>query len=154
MKYVTNSTAETWSIGELLARDLRPGDALLVSGDLGTGKTTLLQGVVSGLGGKVVVTSPSFTLLHEYPLPRGRVFRHFDLYRLQSPAVDAERLGFQELLADEQAIAAVEWADRLPILSLRGQRTFCIVCRHGENPSRRVIDISVRSGANEVPSKP
>lgn len=105
----TRSPAETRSLGSSLALYLRPGDLLCLRGELGTGKTTFIQGLADGLGVTTLVTSPSFTLIHQHA---GRLpLYHVDLYRLAGP--DVADLGLEELL-DSQAVVAVEWAERLP----------------------------------------
>lgn len=93
-----------------LAALVRPGDAILLQGPLGAGKTTLARALLRTLIGNPAldVPSPSFTLVQTYETPRGPV-HHFDLWRLQGPAGLAE-LGWDEALAD---IVLVEWPDRL-----------------------------------------
>lgn len=105
--------------GERLAPELRPGDLLLLEGPLGAGKTTLIRGLVRGLGGDPgEVCSPTFILRETYAVagPGGiRRLHHLDLYRLrgkkQSPW---HELGLDELLDDPAAVTAVEWPDDLP----------------------------------------
>jgi len=108
--FETNSEAQTADIGRALAADLQPGAIVLVSGDLGAGKTAFVRGMAAGLGiDPHVVCSPTFTLVHEYR--GGRVpLQHVDLYRLETPEV--EGLGLDEL-ANGHVITAVEWPDRL-----------------------------------------
>ena len=107
--HTTRSAADTRALGRRLARHVRPGDLLCLRGELGAGKTTLVQGLAEGLGIPGLVTSPSFTLIHEHsgPLP----LLHIDLYRLGGPEV--ADLGLEELI-DSDAVVAVEWAERLP----------------------------------------
>ena len=109
---VTNSVAETLALGERLGRLLAPGDFVALIGELGAGKTHFVQGVARGLGidPALPVTSPTYTLLHEY---RGRIpLYHFDLYRLE----DVEEiidLGFEDYFFNSGSGACVvEWADR------------------------------------------
>jgi tRNA threonylcarbamoyladenosine biosynthesis protein TsaE len=108
----SRSREETLRIGEALGARLRPGDVLALEGPLGAGKTTLVQGIARGLGvpPEIPVTSPTFTLVGEYP---GRVpLRHADFYRVES----AERLadaGFDDLL-DGDGVLVVEWPERFP----------------------------------------
>ena len=104
----TASAAETEALAARLAASLRPGDVVLVSGELGAGKTTFVRGAARALGVGVPVTSPSFTIARRYedgPVP----ISHLDLYRLDG--LDGEE---PELLADELAgdrIAFVEWPE-------------------------------------------
>jgi tRNA threonylcarbamoyladenosine biosynthesis protein TsaE len=105
----TSSEAETSAAGERLAGVLRPGDVVLLHGDLGAGKTAFVRGLARGLGAAdSEVTSPTFTLVQEYA-GRGRVLHHVDLYRLTPAEVDD--LGLDELPSTGD-IVAVEWPDR------------------------------------------
>jgi tRNA threonylcarbamoyladenosine biosynthesis protein TsaE len=104
------SEAETEAFAARLAGALRPGDVVALVGDLGAGKTRIVQGLAHALGIPIEdVTSPTFTLIHEYA---GRIpLRHCDAYRLRRPEEFAD-LGLDELFA-EDGIAVVEWADRV-----------------------------------------
>jgi tRNA threonylcarbamoyladenosine biosynthesis protein TsaE len=104
------SAPETRRIGARLAALLRSGDVVCLYGDLGAGKTTFVQGIAEGLGIAARVTSPTFTLVHEYPGGRVPLF-HFDVYRLRG-AADLADIGFDEYLA-RGGIALIEWADRI-----------------------------------------
>ncbi len=109
------SPADTQALGEIIGRLLQPPALLLLSGELGAGKTCLVQGMARGLDipAGEAVTSPSYTLLN---IHRGRCpLHHFDLYRLAGPE-DLIDLGFDEYL--EEGITVVEWADRVPDLSV------------------------------------
>ena len=100
--------SETEALGEVLAPVLRVGDILLLSGDLGAGKTQLTKGIARGLGVAEPVTSPTFNILlvHEGRLP----LYHFDLYRLER-AADLEELDYWGML-EADGVAVVEWGDR------------------------------------------
>lgn len=104
-----NQEEDTLSLGRVLGEILAPGDVVLLTGDLGVGKTVLARGLARGLGvgEEYSIASPSFTLLNVYP---GRIrFYHADLYRLEpGEALDLELL---EEAAD--GVLAVEWAERL-----------------------------------------
>jgi tRNA threonylcarbamoyladenosine biosynthesis protein TsaE len=107
----TLSEEETVAVGRDLASRLRPGDVLLLLGDLGAGKTVFVKGVAEGLGiDPREVTSPTFTLIQEYRGGRLPLY-HVDLYRLRSMEVDD--LGLEELTASG-GVTAIEWPDRLP----------------------------------------
>jgi len=114
-KLVTASADETLSFGRRLARELRPPLLVFLSGELGAGKTTLAKGIVSGLGAarEDEVTSPTFTLVHEFRGPI-RVF-HIDLYRIEGRA-DLQSLGLDDLFASS-AIVLVEWPEKWTIAS-------------------------------------
>lgn len=112
-EHITHSAEETTAWGRELARQLKPPTLILLSGDLGSGKTTLTKGIVSGLGaaGEEDVTSPTFTLLHTYG-EKQPVF-HGDLYRIEN-FHDFETLGMEDLFA-KPAIVILEWAERFPL---------------------------------------
>lgn len=103
----TAGPEQTHALGVRLGRLLRPGDAVLLSGELGTGKTVLTQGIAEGLDVQEPVKSPSFVLLHQYE-GRTTVY-HADLYRLESPEEVAD-LGLDEVAAE--GVLVVEWAER------------------------------------------
>lgn len=106
----TSSPAETEEAGRRFGERLRTGDIVLLTGELGAGKTTFVRGVARGVGSSAPVASPTFQLVRVYP---GRVqLAHVDLYRIERPAELAE-LGLDEL-ADQGAIV-VEWGDRLRV---------------------------------------
>ncbi len=108
----TESAAETSALGERLGRHLCPGDVVALVGELGTGKTCLAQGVARGLGVTAYLTSPTFILINQYPLPDGTILYHVDAYRLNDPVAEGRDLGLEELLRGD-GICLVEWADRL-----------------------------------------
>ncbi len=103
----TGSAAETQALGAELAARLRPGDAVLVAGELGAGKTTFVRGACRALGVRVPVTSPTFTIGQRYPAPVP--VSHIDLYRLAGLATEEPDLLDDYLGPD--AIAFVEWPE-------------------------------------------
>ena len=111
MTVVTRSEAETSAVGSDLARSLAAGSVVLLSGDLGAGKTAFVRGLAIGLGiDPDIVSSPTFTLIQEYR--GGRLpLHHVDLYRLRS--IEVDDLGLDELTL-EGGVTAIEWPDRLP----------------------------------------
>src|SRR5918992_4998381 len=112
----TRSAEETRIIGASLAPMLLPGDVVSLSGDLGAGKTVLVQGIAAASGVEERVTSPSFTIVHEY---KGRFpLIHIDVYRLNS-FQEVLDLGFEEFL-DPQAVVMIEWGNAIaPLLPRR-----------------------------------
>ena len=110
----TSSEEETIALGEKIARELKPPAVVLLIGELGAGKTTIAKGLVRGLGAAAPedVSSPTFTLIHEYG-ERPKVY-HIDLYRLER-ASEVLALGIDDLL-DGDAILLVEWGERFPAL--------------------------------------
>ena len=110
---ITHSAEETIAWGRAFGETLQAPVLVLLSGDLGSGKTTLTKGIVAGLHAATEdeVTSPTFTLLHEYG-PEGRVF-HGDLYRVESFR-DFETLGLEDVFA-KPAIIILEWSEKFPL---------------------------------------
>jgi tRNA threonylcarbamoyladenosine biosynthesis protein TsaE len=106
----TMSAEETKKLAARLGALLQPGNVILLNGDLGAGKTTFTQGLAEGLGIHAPVTSPTFTLVHEYRGGRLLLF-HFDSYRLAG-AEEIADLGFEEYL-ERGGVVVVEWAERL-----------------------------------------
>lgn len=106
MKLATAAEAETVRLGELIGRELRPGDLVLLYGELGAGKTTLVRGMARGVGYRGRVSSPTFALAHVY---RGNplTLHHLDLYRLKEGQTG--ELGLDELLNDPRGAVVVEW---------------------------------------------
>ena len=105
------SVDETKSLAASLAAHLRAGDVVVLSGDLGAGKTQFVQGVAAGLGITAPVTSPTFNLLLEYPGGRLPLY-HFDLYRLEAEE-ELEDIGFYETLEGDGA-SFIEWGEKFP----------------------------------------
>lgn len=110
----SRSEEETRSIGLKLGERLQPPRVVLLSGELGAGKTVLTQAMAAGLEVEdlSLVRSPSFTLINEYPSSRGRVY-HVDLYRLEG-ADDFHSIGLEEIL-DREAVVIIEWGEKLDL---------------------------------------
>lgn len=115
-RYRTESDAETVELGRCLAKELPAHGVVLLIGNLGAGKTTLAKGIAEGRGAATAdeVSSPTFTLIHEYG--EGRVY-HIDLYRLDE-ARAVESLGLDELF-ERDALTLIEWGERFPTLMPR-----------------------------------
>lgn len=107
----THSPQETRTLGSSLARQLRPGDVLLLWGDLGAGKSEMTRGIAEGLGVTATVTSPSFTILNVYDDGRIPLY-HFDWYRLNS-VDELYEMGMDEYLGGD-GVAVVEWPSQCP----------------------------------------
>ncbi len=110
---ISPSAEDTIAHGRALAATLRRGDVLALCGDLGAGKTHFVKGLAAGLGASAPVTSPTFTLIHEYLGGRLPLY-HFDFYRLDDED-EALKIGFDEYL-DGDGVCVIEWADKFPAL--------------------------------------
>ena len=111
--FISNSPAETEAIGRQLAEDVDAGSVLALKGELGSGKTLFTKGLVAGLGSSAAVTSPTFTIVHEYQGGRLPVY-HFDFFRLENREA-AARLGLDDYFFGD-GLSVIEWADRFPEL--------------------------------------
>lgn len=112
-EFRTHSEQETIALGRQLASQLAPPRLVVLRGDLGAGKTTLVKGIAEGFEAapREKVTSPTFTLIHEYRGPRA-VLYHIDLYRIDTPR-ELETLGLDDLFA-ENSILLIEWGEKFP----------------------------------------
>ncbi|WP_129600287.1 tRNA (adenosine(37)-N6)-threonylcarbamoyltransferase complex ATPase subunit type 1 TsaE [Anaerophilus nitritogenes] len=109
MKIISNSEQKTYDLGYNLGEFLQKGDVVCLTGDLGAGKTTLSKAIAKGLGVEECVTSPTFTIIHEY---EGRVpLYHFDVYRI-GEIDEMEDLGYEEYFYGE-GVCLVEWASQI-----------------------------------------
>ncbi len=111
-KITTHSFEETQTIGLDFAQTLKGGTVLALHGDLGSGKTTFVQGLAKGLGITGNIISPTFIIVRTYTLPTGGNFYHIDLYRIESEQ-DIEGLGLSEIMADPNNIVAIEWPEKI-----------------------------------------
>lgn len=137
---ITHSAEETTALGRTLTELLAPPRLVLLRGDLGAGKTTLVKGIAAGFqaASEEDVTSPTFTLVHEYRGPQANLY-HIDLYRVDTPR-QLETLGLDDLLADN-SILLIEWGEKFPRF-LRERDVEITLERVGEND--RKIQISSR----------
>jgi len=133
-QFQTHSEEETIQIGREIAARLPPRAVVLLIGNLGAGKTTLAKGIVRGRGaaGQDDVSSPTFTLIHEYG-PDASVY-HIDLYRLDE-ARQVGTLGLDEIF-DRDALVLIEWGERFPELMPAASTE--IYLRPGENDEREI----------------
>ena len=133
--FATHSADETFELGRLMGETLRPGDIILLRGDLGAGKSVLARGLARGLGIDCPMPSPTFTLMQPY---EGRIpFYHFDLYRLDDPEE------FYEAGLDEYAFgngaAVIEWPD---CAALMPDHCFEVEINRGSTDDERLISIA------------
>jgi tRNA threonylcarbamoyladenosine biosynthesis protein TsaE len=113
LEYVTHSAAETTALGRELSAQLAPPKLVVLTGDLGAGKTTLIKGIAEGFDAAQQddVTSPTFTLVHEYRGPEVSVY-HVDLYRVDTQR-ELETLGLDDLM-DDRSVMLIEWGEKFP----------------------------------------
>jgi tRNA threonylcarbamoyladenosine biosynthesis protein TsaE len=113
VEYVTHSAAETTALGRTLAAQLAPPKLVVLTGELGAGKTTLIKGIAEGCHAAQQddVTSPTFTLVHEYRGQSVNVY-HVDLYRVDTQR-ELETLGLDDLM-DDQSVMLIEWGEKFP----------------------------------------
>jgi tRNA threonylcarbamoyladenosine biosynthesis protein TsaE len=111
--FTTNSPEETIALGRELASHLAPPKVVVLRGDLGAGKTTLVKGIAEGFhaASQDDVTSPTFTLIHEYRGPTATLY-HIDLYRIDTPR-ELETLGLDDLMTDN-SVLLIEWGEKFP----------------------------------------
>ncbi|HEV3363985.1 MAG TPA: tRNA (adenosine(37)-N6)-threonylcarbamoyltransferase complex ATPase subunit type 1 TsaE [Acidimicrobiia bacterium] len=135
LKVVTRSVEETRALGEQLGRDvLRPGDVVVLTGELGTGKTALAQGVGRGLEVDATVVSPTFTLVREY---EGRIrLCHVDIYRLER-VQEIHELGIEEQL--DESVTLIEWGE-VAASALPADR-LDVRLAAGAGPDERIIEL-------------
>jgi tRNA threonylcarbamoyladenosine biosynthesis protein TsaE len=107
--FISNSSDETKALGRRFAENLKPGDVLALTGGLGSGKTQFVKGLAAGLGATTAATSPTFTLIHEYPGGDFPVY-HFDFFRVEDRQ-SAGRLGLDDYFFGD-GVSVIEWADR------------------------------------------
>ena len=138
--FITNSAHETIALGRKLAPMLAPPKLVVLRGELGAGKTTLVKGIAEGFqaASEEDVTSPTFTLVHEYRGPVVKVY-HIDLYRVDTPR-ELETLGLDDLV-DPDSVLLIEWGDKF--VRFEKEKDIEIVLeRAGENQRR--VRISTR----------
>lgn len=111
--FITNSPEETIALGRDLASQLAPPKLVVLRGDLGAGKTTLVKGIAEGFhaASHDDVTSPTFTLIHEYRGPAVTLY-HIDLYRIDTPR-ELETLALDDLMTDN-SVLLIEWGEKFP----------------------------------------
>jgi len=113
MDVITKSSEETQRTGEDFAASLKGGEILALTGDLGSGKTTFLQGLAKGLGITQRIVSPTFIISHEYPI-NDKTFFHIDLYRLEGDLrSEIKNLGLDDVWGKEENVVAIEWAEKI-----------------------------------------
>src|SRR5271157_1574120 len=135
-EYITHSAEETVALGGKLAPMLKNARVVVLRGDLGAGKTTLVKGVAEGLhaASQDDVTSPTFTLIHEFRGPEVNLF-HVDLYRVET-ARELDTLGLDELFAEDGNLVLLEWGEKFP--RFVNERDVEIAFERGEDQERTI----------------
>ncbi len=138
--FVSNSPEETFEFAEEFGRSLRAGDALLLSGELGAGKTLFTKGILSALDYDIdEVNSPSFTLVNLYRAPKFDVY-HIDFWRLDENSDVGGAVGLDEILEEPNMLVIIEWSERLKTQSFPG-RVFRINIK-GDGDEPRKIEVN------------
>ncbi|MBQ1840141.1 MAG: tRNA (adenosine(37)-N6)-threonylcarbamoyltransferase complex ATPase subunit type 1 TsaE [Atopobiaceae bacterium] len=152
LRFVTASTEETIALGERLGKELRAGDVLVLTGDLGAGKTQLTKGIAAGMGVVDDVTSPTFNILMVYEGEQMPLY-HFDLYRLDDPD-QLEDIGFYDALEGDGP-CVIEWGEQFSD-EIGSERLDVYLTRLddqagvGEEPSREVRLVAHGARAEEL----
>ena len=136
-EFTTHSSEETIALGRTLQQFLSPPKLVLLRGDLGAGKTTLVKGIAAAFDAaeEEEVTSPTFTLIHEYRGPSATLY-HIDLYRVDTQR-ELETLGLDDLMG-ENSILLIEWGEKFPRFQ-RERDVEIAIERTGENQRRMVV---------------
>lgn len=114
METITQNAGETQELGRKIGSDLKGGETLALVGDLGSGKTTFIQGLAEGLGAKTRIISPTFILMRTYELPEEKAFYHIDLYRIEhNLESEIGNLGIPDIWGKKDNIVAIEWAEKI-----------------------------------------
>lgn len=145
---ITSSAGETEELGALLAAELAPGSVVLVQGELGAGKTTLVRGAARALGVQDPVTSPTFTIANRYRTGEGRV-AHLDLYRLADLA--AEDPDLLEDYLDGEQVVFIEWPERGAQQLALAQVSVAI--RHAGSDRREIAIECLAAGTPGAPDR-
>ncbi len=140
--FISNSLEDTIALGRSYGQTATKGDVFALTGDLGSGKTQFVKGVVAGLQSDAAVSSPTFVLVHEYEGGRLPIY-HLDLYRLESRD-ELLRLGFDDYVFGD-GVTLIEWADRYPDAIPQGAKWISFAIN--EENARTITDASEASVA-------
>ena len=138
-EYITHSAEETIALGRELAPTLKDMRMVILRGDLGAGKTTLVKGIAEGLNAaqRDDITSPTFTLIHEFRGPEITLY-HVDLYRIETER-ELLTLGLDELFAEPGNLVLLEWGEKFPRFE-RERDAEIVIERQGEQERRMVVE--------------
>ena len=136
-KIITKNSNETKILGSEFSKKLKAGDIILLFGQLGSGKTTFVQGVAEGLGVANRIVSPSFVLIRTHSVNQGDIknLNHIDLYRVEKPQ-ELTNLGLNELINEEGSVTFIEWADRL--VDLKQDKIYKIYVKYLNGNEREI----------------
>lgn len=109
--FITDDYTETQKVAADFAKELKGGETLALYGELGSGKTTFVQGLAKGLGIKRRIISPTFIIVRTYKISI-KYFYHIDLYRIENVR-EVRSLGLEEIMNDQNSIVAIEWAEKM-----------------------------------------
>jgi len=141
MEYMTNSDEETRKLAEKLAKTLAGGEIFVLTGDLGAGKTTFIQGLAKGLGIKNNLTSPTFVLMKRYKTKNPNLYLvHIDCYRVESSEA-LKDLGLDEIFEDKRNIVVIEWGEKIEGVLPNYFKKICFESIGGD---RRKIETNVK----------
>jgi tRNA threonylcarbamoyladenosine biosynthesis protein TsaE len=143
-EYITHSAEETVALGRELAAMLKDARVVILRGDLGAGKTTLVKGIAEGLqaASQEDVTSPTFTLIHEFHGPEVNLY-HVDLYRIETER-ELAALGLDELFAEEGNLVVLEWGEKFPRL-VKERDVEITIERKGEQERRVIVKLGAET---------
>ena len=140
MTFTSHSPEQTKKIAADFVKNLRGGEVVTLEGELGSGKTTFVQGLAEALGAQGPVRSPSFTIMNIYRVPKGNIREvvHLDCYRLKRPE-EIRELGLEEWLGKKGVLVMVEWPTMVPDVAWKPTRTLRFTYGQGDD---RVIEIA------------
>src|SRR3989344_6688933 len=110
-KFISSSEVDTWKLAEKIAKTINRGRIIALYGNLGSGKTTFVQGLAKALRIRQRIISPTFVIIRPHKLKTNKTFYHIDLYRLGK--ADPNNLGLKEIFLEKDAIVAIEWAEKI-----------------------------------------
>ncbi len=138
MEIITNSKEETYEFGKKTAKHFKGGNILLLVGELGAGKTTLMKGLAAGFGIKNEITSPTFTLMNHYHIHDQKIKNlvHIDTYRLKDEQ-ELIDIGIEDYLCEPESLCVIEWPEKITEL-LKNKKIIIINIEHVEENKRKI----------------